>query len=284
MLVSGQELLRDAARDGSAVGSFNTYNLEITRAIVRAAEACGSPVLLAVGTGALEYAGFELLSALVLTAAREARVPVAVHLDHGPDLETVSRCAAAGYTSLMIDGSTLPLEDNIALTRSAVQAAGVIATGAIAVEGELGGVAGEEERSGDQHTDIPMTDPEQASRFVTETGVASLAVAIGNAHGFYKGEPRLDFDRLGAIREQVNVPLVLHGASGISDADLSRCIELGVRKINVNTETRHALFQSLQDSLARSVPGYDVTRLFGEAMERMQAGIEEKIRLFRGKA
>lgn len=278
MLVSGRELLQDAARRGSAVGSFNTYNLEITRAIVRAAEACDRPVLVAVGKGALEYAGFDLLSELVLTAARQARVPVAVHLDHGPDLATVSRCAAAGYTSLMIDGSTLPLAQNIALTRSAVQAAD-----AIAVEGELGGVAGAEERSGDQHTDIPMTDPVEAERFVRETGVASLAVAIGNAHGFYKGKPRLDFDRLAAIRERVAAPLVLHGASGISAADLRRCIKLGVRKINVNTETRHALFQSLQETLARGVPGYDVTRLFGAAMERMQAAIEEKIRLFQEK-
>ena len=275
MLVSGQDLLDDAVRRGNAVGSFNTYNLEITRAIVRAAEARQSPIMLAVGQGALDYAGFNLLTTLALAAAREAAVPVAVHLDHGSDVGILGRCAEAGFTSLMIDGSTLPLHENIALTQRAVEA-----SAGIAVEGELGGVAGDEERSGEQHTDIPMTDPGQAAQFVRGTGVASLAVAIGNAHGFYKGEPRLDFERLGAIQGQVNVPLVLHGASGIPDADLRRAIELGVRKINVNTETRYALFQSLQASLAEGGHGYDVTRLFGAAMEKMQTVIEEKIHLF----
>lgn len=275
MLVAGSDLLARAAREGNAVGAFNTYNLEITRAIVAAAEAAGCPTMIAVGSGALGYGGFSPLSALVLAAAREASVPIAVHLDHSPDVDTVARCAAAGYTSLMIDGSHLPLEENIALSRAAVQAAP-----GVAVEGELGGVAGEEESSGDQHTDIPMTDPAQAQRFVRETGVASLAVAIGNAHGFYKGEPRLDFDRLAAVRDAVDVPLVLHGASGIPDGDLRRAIALGVRKVNVNTETRAALFQSLEGSLRAGVPGYDVTRLFGPAVQAMQAGIEEKLRLF----
>jgi fructose-bisphosphate aldolase class II len=276
MLVAGSELLQRAVREGNAVGSFNTYNLEITRAIVAAAEACQAPLMLAVGSGALHYGGFGVLSALVLAAAHEARVPVAVHLDHSPDVETVRHCVAAGFTSLMIDGSTLPLAENIALTRAAVQAAP-----GLAVEGELGGVAGDEEASGAQHTDVPMTDPGQAQAFVRETGVASLAVAIGNAHGFYKGEPRLDFERLAAVRAAVPVPLVLHGASGIPDADLRRAIALGVRKINVNTETRYALFTALQASLREGVPGYDVTRLFGPAMAAMQASVEQKLRVFR---
>ena len=211
-----------------------------------------------------------------MAAAREARVPVAVHLDHGPDVETVRRCVAAGYTSLMIDGSELPLEANIALTRAAV-----LAAPGLAVEGELGGVGGDEERSGDQTTAIPMTRPAEARRFVAETGVASLAVAIGNAHGVYKGTPRLDFARLEAVRRAVPVPLVLHGASGIPDDALRRAIALGVRKINVNTETRQALFESLAASLRAGVPGYDVTRLFGQAMQAMQQAIEAKLRLFR---
>jgi fructose-bisphosphate aldolase class II len=276
MLVGAGELLSEAVEKGRAVGSFNTYNLEITRAIVAAAEAEQTPVILATGTGALDYAGFGALSGLVLNAARQAAVPVAVHLDHSPDLSYVRRCLEAGYTSLMIDGSALPLADNIALTRQAVALAGPVP-----VEGELGGVAGEEDRSNPAASPIPITDPEDARRFVEETGVASLAVAIGNAHGFYKGTPQLDFARLAAIRGQVEVPLVLHGASGLSDGDLARCIELGVRKINVNTEIRFTLFESLRRSFQQDTSGYDVTRSFGAAMDAMQAVVAAKIRLFR---
>lgn len=275
MLVPGRELLAHAASRRSAVGSFNTYNLEITRAILKAAEARRTPVFLAVGSGALAYAGFTPLVEAVMAAAREAGVPVAVHLDHSPDVDTVARCVAAGFTSVMIDGSELPFEKNVALTRSAVEAAH-----GVTVEAELGGVAGHEDRSGDQSTDIPMTDPDLAARFVDATGVASLAVAIGNAHGFYKGDPRLDFDRLAALAKRVSVPLVLHGASGIPDADLRRCVALGVRKINVNTEIRFTLFQSLEQSLRKGVKGYDVTKLLGAAVDAMQATVEERIAVF----
>lgn len=274
MLVPGRELLAHAASRHSAVGSFNTYNLEITRAILRAAEARRTPVFLAVGSGAFDFAGFTPLVEAVLAAAREASVPVAVHLDHSPDVDTVARCVAAGFTSVMIDGSALPFEKNVALTRAAIEAAD-----GVAVEAELGGVAGHEDRSGDQTSAIPMTDPDQAARFVDATRVASLAVAIGNAHGFYKGDPRLDFDRLAALARRVPVPLVLHGASGIPDADLRRCVELGVRKVNVNTEIRFALFRSLEQSLDTGVKGYDVTKLLGAAVDAMQATVEERIRV-----
>jgi fructose-bisphosphate aldolase class II len=275
MLVAGRELLAQAVAQRRAVGSFNTYNLEITRAILRAAEAKQQGVFLAVGKGALDAAGFGPLSQAMLTAAREASVPVAVHLDHSPDTGTVERCIEAGFTSVMIDGSSLPFEDNVALTLAAVRGAR-----GTTVEAELGGVAGHEDRSGDQTLEIPMTDPGQATRFVAETGVDSLAIAIGNAHGFYNGEPHLDFERLAALERSVDVPLVLHGASGISDDDLRRCIELGVRKINVNTEIRYALFQSLEESLKRGVSGYDVTKLFGAAVEAMQHVVEEKLAVF----
>lgn len=277
MLVSGKALLDDAVRAGRAVGSFNTYNLEITRAIIAAAEARRAPVFLAVGSGALDYGGFAPLAQLVLAAAREARVPVAVHLDHSPDVATCERCAREGFTSLMIDGSHLPFDENVALTKQAVDRAGKVP-----VEGELGGVAGEEDSSGSQETAIPMTDPAQAEAFVARTGAASLAIAIGNAHGFYKGEPRLDFDRLAEIRKRVGAPLVLHGASGLSDDDLRRAIALGVRKINVNTEIRFTLFQSLERSLKQGVKGYDVTKLFGAAIDAMRRTVEEKIAVFNG--
>jgi fructose-bisphosphate aldolase class II len=274
MLVSGRELLAWAVERRCAVGSFNTYNIEVTRAISRAAEARGMPVFLAIGAGALDYAGFGVLTAASLEAAREAKVPVAVHLDHSPDVATLVRCVDAGFTSVMIDGHRLPFEGNVALTRGAVED-----SQGVAVEAELGGVPGAEDASGAQVHDIPMTDPEEASRFVEATGVESLAIAIGNAHGVYSGEPHLDFGRLAALRDEVSVPLVLHGASGISDDDLRRCVELGVRKINVNTEIRQAFFESLGGSIA-DVKGYDVTKLLGAAVEAMSAVVEEKIGVF----
>ena len=279
MLVSGRTLLDEAVRGGYAVGSFNTYNLEITRAILAAAESRRAAVFLAVGSGALEYAGFAPLVQLVLAAAREASVPVAVHLDHSPTVAGCERCLGEGFTSLMIDGSNLSFDENAALTRQAVECAGEIP-----VEGELGGVGGEEDSSGEQETAVPMTDPAQARAFVEQTGVASLAIAIGNAHGVYKGEPKLDFERLAKLREAVPAPLVLHGASGLSDGDLRRAISLGVRKINVNTEIRQTLFASLKRSLEQGVKGYDVTRLFGAAMAAMQRTVEEKIDVFSGRS
>lgn len=275
MLVPGSDLLRYAVDRRCAVGSFNTYNIEITRAILKAAEARGEPVFLAAGRGPLVSAGFSPLVQAMLAAAHDAAVPVAVHLDHSPDVATVQRCVQAGFTSVMIDGSQLAFADNVALVREAVQAAGGTAT-----EAELGYVQGAEDRSGAHETGIPMTDPEQAERFVGETGVGSLAIAIGNAHGFYNGEPRLDFERLAQLADRVTVPLVLHGASGIEDKDIERCIELGVRKINVNTEIRYALFESLRDSLDKGVPGYDVTKLFDAAVDAMQRTVEEKIAVF----
>ncbi len=277
MLVPGRELLAEAVAKRHAIGSFNTYNIEITQAILRAAEAQRQPVFLAIGTGALDYAGFGPMTAAMLSAAEEASVPVAVHLDHCPDLNLIERCIDAGFTSVMVDGSMQPVGENVGLTREAV-----LSSGAAAVEAELGGVAGSEDSSGDQTSPIPMTDVAEMQRFIEETGVDSLAIAIGNAHGFYNGEPHLDFERLTALANVATIPLVLHGASGISDEDIRRCIQLGIRKINVNTEIRYTLFQSLEQSLKTGVKGYDVTKLLGAAIEAMQAAVEEKIALFAG--
>jgi fructose-bisphosphate aldolase, class II len=277
MLVPGRDLLDEAVAKRRAVGSFNTYNLEITRAILQAAEARRAPVFLAVGPGPLDQAGFAPLVQAMLAAAHESKAPVAVHLDHSTSAAAITRCVDAGFTSVMIDGSRLPFAENVALTREAVGAARGVTT-----EAELGGVAGAEDRSGDQATEIPITDLDEAAHFATETGIDSLAIAIGNAHGLYAGEPRLDFDRLRTLAEGVPAPLVLHGASGISDDDIRRCIALGVRKINVNTEIRVALFASLEDSLRRGIDGYDVTRLFGAAVEAMQRTVEDKLAVFMG--
>jgi fructose-bisphosphate aldolase, class II len=267
VLVTGRELL-GIASPGYAVGSFN---------ILRAAEAKRAPVFLAAGHGALSSAGLGPLSQMMLTAAHEAKVPVAVHLDHSPDVAMARRCIEAGLTSVMIDGSALPFEQNVDLTKAAVAEGG----GAV-IEAELGGIAGAEDSSTSRETRIPMTDPTQAASFIEETGVESLAVAIGNAHGLYAGEPVLDFDRLIELQRTVPVPLVLHGASGIGDEDIRRCIELGICKINVNTELRVAYFESLGSSLRAGVQGFDITRLMEAAVVAVQAVVEAKLAVFAG--
>jgi fructose-bisphosphate aldolase class II len=279
MLVSGRELLERAARDRCAIGAFNAYELETLRAIAAAAEKLGCPAMIALGSGALNHAGFESLVELALGIAEEARAPIAVHLDHGDSLAALARARETGMTSLMIDGSALALDGNIALTRGAVAAAA-----AIAVEGELGGVGGDEDASGEQATQVPLTDPREAERFARETGIASLAVAIGNAHGVYRGAPRLDFARLEAIAGACPVPLVLHGASGIPDADLRRAISLGVRKLNVNTELRQAYFGALPAALARDRDAFDLPALLAQARAAVQRVVEQKLALFSGRA
>ena len=278
MLVSMAELLAPAQREGYAVGAFNTYNLEITRAILAAAEAQAAPVIVQVGSSALRYAGREALTALVLAEARRSPVPVAVHLDHSARLDEIGWCVEQGFTSMMIDGSALPLADNIALTRQAVALA---RPHGVTVEAELGSIVGEEDRAAEREA-VGLTDPAQAERFVQATAVDALAVAVGNVHGFYKGEPKLDTGRLDEIHRRVAVPLVLHGASGLPDAAIWRSIQGGVCKFNVNTELRVALFTALAEALPRVQAQYDVPGLFTPAMRAVQAVVEDKIRLFGG--
>lgn len=283
MLVSSKELLLDAQQGGYAVGAFNTNNLEITHAIVRAAEAQRAPVLIQVSAGAIKYAGIEYLSEIVRTHARQSSVPIALHLDHGPSLETVMLCLRHGFTSIMRDASKLLFEDNVAEIHKVVEIAHAVD---VPVEAELGRIAGVEEHVVVSEREKAMTDPEEAATFVEASGCDFLAVSIGNAHGFYKGEPQLDFDRLRAIRDQVEVPLVLHGASGIPDAQLSTAIELGICKINIDTELRDAFARSVRQTLAEHPQEIDPRKILGPAIDAMQAVVERKIRSFgsQGKA
>ncbi|MBI4786415.1 MAG: class II fructose-bisphosphate aldolase [Chloroflexi bacterium] len=276
MLTPWNALLRRAQERGYALGAFNTYNLEITQAILRAAEAKHAPVLIATGSGALKYAGSEALASIALGHARAATTSVAVHLDHCTSIEEIVACLRLGYTGVMVDGSALPFGENVDLTRRAVQAAR--AYGA-SIEAELGAIVGDEDRARTHETNAAMTDPAQAEEFVRATGVDALAVAVGNVHGFYRGEPRLDFDRLREIRALVDVPLVLHGASGLPPETIKQAIVLGVCKFNVNTEIRVALFDSLRAQLLES-GDYDLPKVFGTAVTAMQRVIEEKIEVF----
>ncbi len=275
MLASTLDLLHTAHDGGYAVGAFNVYNLEGVRAVVGAAEAEHSPVLLQLHPSALKFGGAPLVS-MCLTAAREARVPVAVHLDHSTSAADIRAALATGVQSIMADGSHLTYVDNVAFTREMAEAAH---TQRAAVEAELGRLSGTEDDLTVPEYEAKFTQPDQAVEFVALTHVDALAVCIGNVHGHYRGEPRLDFDRLAAIRRRVTVPLVLHGASGLPAAMVRRAIELGVRKINVNTEVREAYVTALKTGLTEP-KSPDLVKLMEAAMAAMQAVVADKLHLF----
>lgn len=277
MLVPLHDLVAAARQGGYALGAFNTYNLEITSAIIQAAEALRSPVILQTGAGALQGSAASALPALALALAREASVPVVLHLDHCSSPALMEQVLNLGYTSLMVDGSALPLAENIALTRQ------VVALGhrvGVTVEAELTGIVGDEDTAVQvTASSSTFTDPEIAAHFVTETGVDLLAVAIGNVHGFYKGEPRLDFALLERLSQRLSLPLVLHGASGLPDSAIQRAIQLGIAKINFNTELRAAYFAALSQHLASAHSGHDIPALMRQITAAVQAVVEEKLRL-----
>ncbi len=274
MLASMNEILHDAQNHHYAVGAFNTYNLELTTAILRAAESLRAPVILQLGTGALRYAGVTAQVGLNLAAAKAASVPVSVHLDHCPSLVQLNQAIQAGVTSVMIDGSHLSFADNVSLTSSAVRNARV------PIEAELGRLSGSEDQARISAPAGELTDPQQAATFVESTGVDSLAVCIGNVHGFYQGDPHLDLERLAAIRACVPVPLVLHGTSGLPDQVIRAAIERGVVKFNVNTELRVAYFGALEKALAEPHGGYDVIRLMTPVITAVKQVVKNKIEVF----
>ena len=276
-LVSVDYLLAKAEEQGYAVGAFNCNNMEIVQAIVAAAEAEKSPVIIQASQGAIKYAGLNYIVKLVEVAAESVSVPVALHLDHGTDFQQVIKCIRYGFSSVMIDGSKLPLKENIALTKKVVEIASPLG---ISVEAELGKIGGTEDDITVSEREAMLTDPQEAKIFVEETGVGSLAVAIGTAHGPYKGKPELDFERLKKIRELVQIPIVLHSSSGVPDEDIRRAIELGVRKINIDTNIRQAFMQGVKDALAQKPDEIDPRKVLGPARERMTEIVREKIRLF----
>lgn len=275
MLVAMTTLLHEAMAPAYAIGAFNIYNLEGARAVVRAAEAGRSPAMLQLLPSALQHGGPPLV-ALCLAAAREAAVPMAVHLDHSASATDIQAALTAGLPSVMADGSHLAYEDNIAFTHATVLAA---RRHNAAVEAELGRLTGTEDGLTIPEYEAKLTDPAQASDFVRRTGIDALAVCIGNVHGRYRGEPRLDFDRLAAVRQAVAVPLVLHGASGLPADMVQQAIALGVRKFNVNTEVREAYVQTLRERFhAPKAP--DLLELMQHAEAAMQEVVTEKLRLF----
>ncbi len=276
-LVPLADLMKKADKGGYAIGAFNCNNMEIVQSIVMAAEAERSPVIVQASQGAIKYAGLGYIIALARQAAERATVPVVLHLDHGTSFDQVMQCIRFGFTSVMYDGSHHPLEENIAQTRKVVEIARVFG---VSVEAELGRIGGTEDDISVSDAEAFFTDPAEAERFVKETDVDALAVAVGTAHGQYKGDPKLDFDRLAEISKRVSCPLVLHGSSGVSDDSIKKAIERGVRKINIDTNIREAFVGAMRKVLDNDPNEIDPRKVLGPARDAGVAIIREKIRLF----
>jgi fructose-bisphosphate aldolase class II len=299
MLVTNKDLLVPARQNAYAVGAFNINNLETLLAVAEAAVGEKSPAIVAVTPSAIKYGGLAYLSGIAKTAAETAPVPLSLHLDHGDSFETASKCIEAGFTSVMIDGSFLKFEENIALTKRVVSLAHLKG---VSVEAELGRLAGVEESTVEEREAV-LTDPNNAKEFVEQTDVDALAVAIGTSHGAYKfkSEPRLDFERLKLIREEVNVPLVLHGASsvpqwitekatkygaelagakGIPEEHIKKAISLGIAKVNIDTDLRLAFTATVREVLTNSPKEFDPRKILGPAKEAMKEVVKGKMHLF----
>ncbi len=251
-LVNMKELLYKAKEGNYAVGSFSVANMEMILGIVKAAEEMNSPIILQIAEVRLNHSPLEIIGPAMLAAAKNAKVPVAVHLDHGTSLECIEKALELGFTSVMFDGSHLPVEENIRMTGKVIALAKKYGA---SVEAEIGCVGGSEDGS----EDIAMrcTSPEQAEEFCKETGVDALAIAIGNAHGFYKEAPELRFDILEAVADRVEIPLVLHGGTGIEPEDFVKCHQKGIKKINIATATFAASERKVREGYEKGeIKGY----------------------------
>lgn len=276
MLISLTELLQNAKASNYAVGGFNVYNLEGIKAVVTAAETEHSPAILQLHPSAFQFHGSTLLVAC-LESAKSSRVPMLVHLDHATKAADIEWALSYGITSIMADGSQGSPSENIAFTSNMSS----LARGyGAAVEAELGRLSGSEDGLSVPEYEARLTDPHMAVKFIEQTRVDALAVCIGNVHGHYHGEPKLDFERLESIQKLVTIPLVLHGASGLSDSFIHRSIDCGVRKFNVNTEVREAYLAALQTSIQKEKKP-DLINVMNDAIQTMQAVVVSKLRLFR---
>lgn len=267
-LVKMKDLLKRAEEKNIGCGAFSVGNMEMVKGAIRAAEELNTPIILQIAEVRLKNSPLHLMGPMMVQAAKEAKVDVAVHLDHGLTFETVDKALELGFTSVMLDASTLPFEENIAKVKTVVEKA--LKYGAT-VEAELGLVGGSEDGSCDHG--IRCTDPDDAVVYARETGIDALAVAIGNAHGNYPVAPTLAFDVLEKIHEKVDIPLVLHGGSGITDKDFQRAISLGIRKVNIAT----ASFNSLTAHVEKYMASTDKHNFF-DLNEAMVQGTYENVK------
>ncbi len=278
MLVNLDMVLKPARIHGYAVGAFNVYSLETVSAVYRAAVECRAPVIFAFGERYIDVANIKVIASMVRTLALDTDIPMVLHLDHCKDISVIYRAVAAGFTSVMFDGSHLGFADNLAGTRRVAEFAHSVG---VTVEAELGSVPFDA-----ADTNVPeeyLTKPDEAAEFVEATGIDALAVAVGTAHGEYKGKPKIYHDRLKEIAGEVSLPLVLHGGSGIPDEDVISAVSAGIAKINLNTQISSAAVKILKEITRRDKPGA-LADIMKEVEDAMTAEVKGFIRLFlRGK-
>lgn len=274
-LITTKNILKKAQEGHYAIGAFNVENMEMVMAVISAAEEMNAPVIMQTTPSTVKYAGLDYFLANVKVAASSASVPVVMHLDHGSSFDLAAQALRAGYTSIMIDGSHESFEDNIALSKAVVD---MCKPSGIAVEAELGKVGGKEDDLDGGEGDV-YTDPQEAREFVERTGVDSLAIAIGTAHGMYKGEPKLDLERLSEIRDVVSVPLVLHGGSGIPDSKVQEAINRGICKVNYATELRIAFTHGVNEYLKANPNEIDPKKYNKAGLEEVKKFVKEKIQV-----
>jgi ketose-bisphosphate aldolase len=275
MLLRGAGALVEAVNAHRALAAFSVYNLETVQAVVAASERSALPMIINAGSSAFRHSGRDELARLAVRAAESSTTSVGVHLDHSRSIDEISFCLDVGYTSVMFDGSDLTFADNVRVTKDVVDRAHDMGAW---VEAELVGLSGDEDVSTDAES-TTMTDPALAEEFVVSTGVDALAVAIGNVHGLSSTPPTIDLVRLEEIGSRVDVPLVLHGASGLSRDVLLACLERRVAKVNVNAELRWAYLDAIGDALPRSLETHDLVAVLGAGRDAVSEVAERIIRL-----
>jgi tagatose 1,6-diphosphate aldolase GatY/KbaY len=275
-LTNPMEFIKEAQRSGKAIASFNIHNLETLQAAAEAAAELNSPIILQTTPGTLKHAGIPYIAAIAKAAAEQLAVPIALHVDHCADVNTIIECINHGYTSVMIDTAHLPLKENIETVKRVVEYA---RARNVAVEGEIGRIGGVEDDLFTDEAHAAFTVPKEAEMFAAETGIDMLAVAVGTAHGEYKGEPNLDFARLKAIRDLVKIPLVLHGASGVPDGQIRQARTLGVCKVNIATEIKIGMARAIKDTFNANPKENDPRNYMGAAKKAIREIVKQKILL-----
>jgi tagatose 1,6-diphosphate aldolase GatY/KbaY len=275
-LVNTLEMMKYAQKNKIAIPAFNIHNLETIQAVVEGAAEENSPVIIQTTPGTVKYAGLEYIAEICKVAADKYDVPIALHVDHCPSYELIVRCVQAGYSSVMIDGAELPYDENVALVSKVVE---LCHNANISVEGEIGRLGGVEDDMSVDEADAALTIPSEAKQFVEDTGIDSLAIAIGTAHGMYKGVPKLDFPRLTSIEEVVDQPLVLHGASGLQDEQVKEAVKRGICKVNIATELKNPLAATIKTILTENPEQNDPRKYIGVAREEVKKVVINKIRL-----
>ncbi|MBM7551576.1 class II fructose-1,6-bisphosphate aldolase [Thalassobacillus pellis] len=274
--VTSKEIMTDAYRNNYGIGAFAVHNLEILEAVVRQAEKLAAPIILQTTPGTVKYLGIDRAVQMIKATAEKAKIPIALHLDHGDSFETAMKCLRAGYTSIMIDGSHLPFEENIELVKRVVAAAKPMG---VPVEAELGTIGGVEDDLEVSEEYAMFTQPSDAKTFVEETDIDFFAPAFGTAHGLYKKEPKLRFDLLEQINKMVDVPIVMHGASGVPDVSVMEALKYGVAKVNFSTELKVVFVEALRKVLSEDPDVSDPRKYFVPAMDEVSKVVAQKISL-----